>query len=457
MSEDLQQSLLSAADGSSSASIAASQHRTYRSTSSEPHHPSPTPSEPPPASSSSSHLITIPPSFAPPSNPSASSPLVPLYPLTSTSPPSSLPRHLHYRFRALQQPPYPIYPTLSSQWSALSRLSQAFLVLLPLLYPLAFLSSSTRVVACFLPLLLLPSLLFFRLFLTRYPTHCELNTLLTTYILGFTVAAVLVLLLESAVALLAAIPLLYDQLPRIIDALRNRPSPSTTSSTPSDPTADVLAVIDPTPGFFLLLFVLAYISAGGCEEGMKYVLTNRVKRVTPGFRDREGYLLYAVAGALGFSTVENVGYAFQTVTPWYAVMIGVLTRMVISTPIHVACAYLVGVGVVRREVYGERLPLWRILALPVLLHGSFDFSLLLFGVTLEPDTVTLLLVECGVIAVTAMALLVVVRMERRHIAGPPPPLLPTAEEPAAAAAAGGQVSAPARPVGRGEGEMVGLL
>ena len=257
------------------------------------------------------------------------------------------------------------------------------------------------------------------------------------------------LLVETAIAVLAAIPLLYDQLPHLLDVLTTR----TKEGTPADPN-EVLSAVEPTIGFYLLIFILAYVSAGGCEEGMKYMLVNRVKRITPGFRDREGYLLYAVAGALGFSTVENIGYAFNTLTPWYAVLIGVLTRLLISTPIHVACAYLVGVGVVRREVYGEPLMLWRLLLVPVLLHGSFDFCLMIASVALDPEGVALLVVECVIVVVTAVALVAAIRVERRHIAGPPPPVLPVTAEAGRAGQYSGMLD---RQQGRGEGEMAVLV
>jgi RsiW-degrading membrane proteinase PrsW (M82 family) len=239
------------------------------------------------------------------------------------------------------------------------------------------------------------------------------------------VAAVLVLLVETAIAIVAIIPLLWDQLPTLMEEFIPQ------GDGVSKDANDIFSAVKPTVGFYVLIFILAYISAGCCEEGMKYILATRVKKWTPGFRDRDGFLLYAVAGALGFSTVENIGYAFNSLTPWYAALVGVLTRVIISTPIHVCCAYLVGIGVVRRDVFGERLRLWRILAVPVVLHGSFDFFLMIAAATLESDSLDLLLIECAVVAVTGVALGLAIRWEKRKIAGEPPSLLPSA------AAAGG--------------------
>jgi RsiW-degrading membrane proteinase PrsW (M82 family) len=260
------------------------------------------------------------------------------------------------------------------------------------------------------------------LYTRRYYAHAEINLLLHTYILGFTVAALAVLLIETLIAVAAIVPLLWDQLSTLGDALLPK------DGQPSSPKSaeEILALVQPTVGFYVLLFVLAYISAGCCEEGMKYVLATRVKRWTPNFRDREGFLLYAVAGALGFSTVENIGYSFNSLSPWYQALVGVVTRVLISTPIHLGCAYLVGVGVVRREVYGEPLPLWRVMVLPILLHGTFDFSLMIAAVNLDLDSVALLVVECVVVATTGVLIGLAIRQERKHIAADPPALLPTA-------------------------------
>ena len=419
---EMEQSLLSAAEHDSSAAAPHPSYDSLSSSSSQPpaplsHHPS-TSSVPSHQQPPSSHAISIPQST------SAYAPRPPIATYSSYRsivPAQSLPRHVLHRYRALQQPPYPQYAGFWDKWHALSRLSQVFLIVVPLLWPLCFIPASTRWLALFLPLITLPSLVFYYLYTRRYYAHAEINLLLHTYILGFTVAALAVLVVESVIAIAAVIPLLWDQLSTLMDALVPKDGQTAPASA-----EEILGLVKPTVGFYILLFVLAYISAGCCEEGMKYVLATRVKRWTPNFRNREGFLLYALAGALGFSTVENIGYAFNSLTPWYAPLVGVLTRVLISTPIHLACAYLVGIGVVRREVYGEPLPLWRVLGLPILLHGSFDFSLMIAAVNMDSDSVELLIIECVVVAVTAAVFALAIWRERKHIAADPPALLPTA-------------------------------
>ena len=95
-------------------------------------------------------------------------------------------------------------------------------------------------------------------------------------------------------------------------------------------------VVKRSVGYFFFLFLMSYLIAGGTEEAMKYRLLRRVRNHRPEFsewkvyfwisfffsflfrsllsrrcHDAQGYLVYAVAPALGFSTVENVGYSFQ--------------------------------------------------------------------------------------------------------------------------------------------------
>lgn len=49
-------------------------------------------------------------------------------------------------------------------------------------------------------------------------------------------------------------------------------------------------------------------------------------------------------------------------------------RAFIATPLHVLTGYLIGLQVVRRDVFGERLSLFRVMGWSVFFHGSFDFG-----------------------------------------------------------------------------------
>ncbi len=66
-----------------------------------------------------------------------------------------------------------------------------------------------------------------------------------------------------------------------------------------------------SPGFYLFLALLAYFVAAGTEETMKYCTPLRFQacKHSP---SKYAYLICALAAALGFSTMENVGYAFNS-------------------------------------------------------------------------------------------------------------------------------------------------
>ena len=201
-----------------------------------------------------------------------------------TSPvPPNVPTHLQHRYRALQLPPYPKYATVKQQFFALSRLNQAFLVVVALLWPLAFLPASTRLVALFLPLLLVPTIILYCVYL-RYYQYVEINVLMHTYVAAFTVGALVVLLLESLLTVIFASLTLYWQLDELVKWMLEQGG-----SKPADveQTSDPFAMLSKTAGFFVFVFLVAFIVAGCVEDSMKYALTVRIKRITPAFADRK--------------------------------------------------------------------------------------------------------------------------------------------------------------------------
>jgi len=183
-----------------------------------------------------------------------------------------------------------------------------------------------------------------------------------------------------------------------------------------DPTSTISVYnqLPKTPGCFALILLTSYITTGMVEQGMKYILTVRIKKLTPGFRDREGFLLYAVTAAVGFSTVEGIGFIFENTESLPTIIFNVLSRILVGPPCHAAFAYLMAIGVVRRDVYGESLPLWRIMLWPVLLHGSFNFPLSV-AMTLMAEDWALVVVKLLVVAIAFPTLALVVQKEMKYI------------------------------------------
>ena len=355
--------------------------------------------------------------------------------------PPNTPSHLQHRYRAKQLPPYPKYASLKDQFLALSRLNQCFLVILVLLWPLSIIPASTRLVAVLLPILFIPTVALYFVYQRYYSAHVELNLLVHTYATAFTLGALIVAFLETLLTVVFASFTLYWQLDELAKWLLQQGGPSGAIGTAGGDSSDPFGFISKTVGFFFFIFLVAFCVAGCVEESLKYALTVRIKRLTPGFADRNGFLLYAATAALGFSTFENIGYAYIVTAPALAVLLNIASRVLVSTPLHVCCGFLTGIGVVRRDVYGEKLPLWRVMALPVAIHGAFDFFLIL-AAALMADDWPLLGVEAAIVVATFVALGVAIWLEMRHISGAPP-VLPTSM--ASEAEVDGSPALPAEP------------
>eukprot|EP00968_Pinguiococcus_pyrenoidosus_P027804 scaffold7483_cov286-Pinguiococcus_pyrenoidosus.AAC.6 len=109
-------------------------------------------------------------------------------------------------------------------------------------------------------------------------------------------------------------------------------------------------------------------------------------------------LIYFVAGALGFTMLETLGYVFgvghhtNAMHQFWCASLGFwqlpqgasrpsepfLTSHVLRRylgPVHVICAALQAANVIENQVLGKEMRLYHILAVPVLVHGAFDFVL----------------------------------------------------------------------------------
>ncbi|KAK5128572.1 hypothetical protein LTR85_003243 [Meristemomyces frigidus] len=135
--------------------------------------------------------------------------------------------------------------------------------------------------------------------------------------------------------------------------------------------------------YFALLASFTYMLAGGLEELLKYApivyMRPRVPASTPKVIRAKLYLQYALAAALGFSTLENVGFTMAALksgerAPGTAVTVA--ERVTLSAPGHMLCAAMLAINAVDEEgsERGAR-SLWRTLGTSVLYHGRFHFML----------------------------------------------------------------------------------
>ena len=160
-----------------------------------------------------------------------------------------------------------------------------------------------------------------------------------------------------------------------------------------------------TPGLYLFIFLLAYVVAAVTEETLKYMAPLRFRACRHSACPYV-YLVCATACALGFSTVENIGYTFQSagappaaphseaasaevdmatssggagVEDLTARAYTAYSRAVVAVAAHGVFGGLVGLGLTKKHVLGQPLRPWQILLPSVLAHGTFDFQQMLLA------------------------------------------------------------------------------
>ena len=115
---------------------------------------------------------------------------------------------------------------------------------------------------------------------------------------------------------------------------------------------------------------LAFIVAGMTEEIAKYLAVKKTVYGSPYFRQPLDGLIFAAAVALGFASIENVGYMFA-----YGAGV-ILVRAPISTVAHVvfSAAWGYGLGMQAQNPASKHLPV-ALLVVGIGFHGLFDFFL----------------------------------------------------------------------------------
>ncbi len=116
----------------------------------------------------------------------------------------------------------------------------------------------------------------------------------------------------------------------------------------------------------------AFLVAGATEEVFKYMALYLLIWKSPSFNEQFDGIVYAVFVSLGFAAVENVMYVMEA--GYHTAVI----RAVTAVPAHALFGVTMGYyfGIARR--YGElrRAYLRYALLVPLLLHGIYDFILM---------------------------------------------------------------------------------
>ena len=116
----------------------------------------------------------------------------------------------------------------------------------------------------------------------------------------------------------------------------------------------------------------AFVVAGSTEELFKFLALYLLVWKSPNFNEKFDGIVYAVFVSLGFAGVENVLYVMD------GGMQTALTRALTAVPAHaifgITMGYYLGIAHMYRELKGKYLI--RALLVPILLHGIYDFILM---------------------------------------------------------------------------------
>jgi RsiW-degrading membrane proteinase PrsW (M82 family) len=127
------------------------------------------------------------------------------------------------------------------------------------------------------------------------------------------------------------------------------------------------------------IFYMSFIVAALTEEGIKALILIPVLLKEKHFNEKLDGIIYSVFLSLGFATVENIIYILSE-DPTSAFEVGVI-RSVISVPAHMLFGVIMGYYISKYKFTDskseKRINLILAIILPILLHGVFDFILMI--------------------------------------------------------------------------------
>jgi RsiW-degrading membrane proteinase PrsW (M82 family) len=116
----------------------------------------------------------------------------------------------------------------------------------------------------------------------------------------------------------------------------------------------------------------AFVVAGTTEEVFKFLALYLLVWKSPSFNEKFDGIVYAVFVALGFAGVENVIYVLE------GGMQTAITRALTAVPAHaifgITMGYYLGIARMYKELRSNYLG--RALLVPIILHGIYDFILM---------------------------------------------------------------------------------
>ncbi|KAF3059926.1 integral membrane protein [Daldinia childiae] len=217
-------------------------------------------------------------------------------------------------------------------------------------------------------------------FLLRYDRarpadqRTDIETFVWTYVLVGTVGVFAVVVVQSLLFYLFSYALFPSSAPALLAEFARSESQVASLD------AEALAwrrQIASSWQYWTFMFLFAYLGASIPEELLKYsglAYARRRGRIT----HEHNYITLAAAAALGFSTFENIGFIYAAVQENKGVahlLLAIVERVVIGSPMHLMGGLLIGLGTAGRDFRGKTSSLAQIIGLPTLIHGAWDFSL----------------------------------------------------------------------------------
>lgn len=140
----------------------------------------------------------------------------------------------------------------------------------------------------------------------------------------------------------------------------------------------ILSFLDIKQEGYFNCFIIAFFIIAIVEEGYKYLMLYLGTWNNKNFDYKFDAIVYAVFISLGFATLENILYVYNFGSS------AALLRAVISVPAHafygVASGYFFGLAKNSSKIGDKRSKKYYLifaLLIPILMHGTFDFLLLI--------------------------------------------------------------------------------
>ncbi len=127
----------------------------------------------------------------------------------------------------------------------------------------------------------------------------------------------------------------------------------------------------PIEGNIVGAFIGSFFIIAPIEEGAKLLSVGIKAYRSPTFNEVMDGIVYCVAGALGFATIENVFYVYE-----FGLATGVF-RAVFAVPLHALTGAVIGyyVGMLKMDRQTHKHFLAAGLLIAIIFHGAYDFVL----------------------------------------------------------------------------------